>query len=238
MHLQHDSSVVFSLTSAVLMAFAVLLAWPSEGIHRLHQLQLPRDTASPQGLLSALRSRLSHRRLQGERSHQVIDAFSSLEAELQSGQAPAVALVRAAGVPPAWPSALAAVRIGGDVSAGLRADAQAQPILGQLAACWEVAAHTGSGLAQSVAMLAESARTREELEATLNAELAGPRATARVLAMLPIVGILLGVSLGADPVAWLTGSAVGRLCAFGGLAFTIAGWSWANLFVRKVERQL
>ena len=167
-----------------------------------------------------------------------IDALSSLEAELQSGQPPSAALMRAAGEPAAWPSALAALRIGGDVAAALRADAHEAPVLGQLAACWEVASHTGSGLSQSVAVLAESARTKDELEGMLNAELAGPRATTRVLMLLPAFGVLLGIGLGADPLGWLSGNPFGLLCAACGLLLTGLGGLWSRLLVRKVERQL
>ena len=229
---------MFNLTIAILLAFVVLLAWPAEGIHRLQQLKLPRDAGSTAPLVRSLRSRFSRARLRAEQSNRVIEALASLEAELQSGLAPAVALARSAGVPPAWPTALAALRIGGDVAVALQADARDQPVLGQLAACWEVAAHTGSGLSQSVAMLAESARTREELEAALNAELASPRATVRVLSMLPVLGILLGISLGADPLGWLLGSPAGLACAAMGVLLTTAGTLWARQIVRAVERQL
>ncbi|MDO8731351.1 MAG: type II secretion system F family protein [Actinomycetota bacterium] len=229
---------MFNLTIGVLVMFAVLLAWPSESIHRLHQLSLPRDSSSSAPLVQALQSRFSQSRQRAAQSHRVIDALASLEAELQSGQAPAVALSRSAGVPPAWPTALAALRIGGDVATALHIDAEVQPVLGHLAACWEVAAHTGSGLSQAVAMLAESARTREELEATLNAELASPRATMRVLSLLPVVGIFMGISLGADPMGWLLGNPIGLMCATGGLLLTASGWLWSRQLVRAVERQL
>ncbi|MDP2287572.1 MAG: hypothetical protein Q8M73_03295 [Actinomycetota bacterium] len=226
---------MFALTIAALVVIAMLLAWPSEAVNRLHRLRLKSDATSTGSLVAAMRSRSARGKQQ---SAQSIDALSSLEAELQSGQAPGVALLRAAGLPPVWPSAIAALRIGGDVAQGLRMDGRQVPVLLHLAACWEVASHTGSGLGQSVAMLAESARTREELAATLNAELAGPRATTRVLMLLPAIGILLGFSLGADPLGWLLGTAFGLVCATGGLLLTAAGWLWSRQLVGKVESQL
>ncbi len=225
---------MFALTIAVLVTLAVLLAWPNEGIRRLHLLRLAGEAGPAEALLPALRSRRSAR---GQHSAAVIDALASLEAELQAGQLPGTALVRAAGVPPAWPMALAALRIGGDVAEGLRGDSRTSPVLVQLAACWELASHSGSGLSQSVAILAESARTREELEAALDSELAGPRSTTRVLMLLPAIGVLLGMSLGADPLGWLLGSPIGLLCGAGGLVLTAAGWAWSSHIVRKVERQ-
>ncbi len=229
---------MFKLTVAVLVVFMMLLVWPSEAIHRLHQLQLSRDSRSSASLAIALRSFMSRRQRKTEQAHRVIDALMSLEAELQSGQAPAVALTRAAGIPPAWPTAMAAVHMGADVADALRVDSAIHPVLGQLAACWEVAAHTGSGLGRAVSMLAESARTREELEATLSAELASARATTRVLSLLPVVGILMGIGMGADPIGWLIGNPMGLLCAGGGLLLTGAGWLWSRQLVRAVERQL
>ena len=226
---------MFNLTIAVLIVLSVLLLWPAEGVHRLQRLRLPGGATPQASPITLLRSRRSQRRL---RSVRAIDALSSLEAELQSGQPPSAALMRAAGEPAAWPSALAALRIGGDVAAALRADAHETPVLGQLAACWEVASHTGSGLSQSVAVLAESARTKDELEGMLNAELAGPRATTRVLMLLPAFGVLLGIGLGADPLGWLSGNPFGLLCAACGLLLTGLGGLWSRLLVRKVERQL
>lgn len=226
---------MFKLTIAVLVFLAVLLFWSGQTTNRLHRLQLPGDAASPEIFMATMRSRFGRGQQLSGRS---IDALSSLEAELQSGQAPSAALIRAAGAPPVWPSALAALRIGGDVVAALRLDARQTPVLIQLAACWEVAAHTGSGLSQSVALLAETARTHDELAAALNAELAGPRATTRVLMLLPAVGVLLGVSLGADPLGWLLGNPIGLMCAAGGLLLTAAGWFWSRQLVRKVESQM
>ncbi len=225
---------MFVLTIAVLVALSVVLIWPSQGIRRLHLLGLPRDPGAGGASLPTIRSR---RVVNQEQAAVVIDALGSLEAELHAGQAPAAALARAAGQPPAWPMAVAALRVGADVASALRADAVTSPLLGQLAACWDVASHSGSGLGQSVAILAESARTREELEATLNAELAGPRATARVLVLLPAIGLLLGMGLGADPLGWLLGNPIGLLCGAGGLLLTVAGSAWSRHIVRKVERQ-
>ena len=131
---------MFKLTIVVLVVSCVLLLWPVEEVHRLQRLQLPGRVMPAAAIISAWRAGRAVRRLTTVR---VIDALSSLEAELQSGQAPSAALVRAAGAPPAWPSALTAVRIGGDVAAALRADAREAPVLTQLAACWEVASHQG-----------------------------------------------------------------------------------------------
>ena len=178
------------------------------------------------------------RRRRGRDRSLTIEALGALAAELSAGQPASVALVRAAGVPSAWPHATAAVRMGGDVSAALRLDAERRPVLVQLAACWQVAAHTGSGLAAAAEQLARSARRAEQVRGELEGQLAAPRATARLLSGLPLVGIGFGVLLGADPLGWLLGSALGRLCLIGGIGLTGAGAWWTGRIAARVERML
>lgn len=135
-----------------------------------------------------------------------------------------------------WPHALAALRVDADVAEALRADARQRPALAQLAACWSVASESGSGLAQSVSALAVSARTAEDTRVALEAELAGPRSTARLLSLLPLVGIGFGVMLGADPLGWLLGSALGRVCLLIAVALIGAGTWWTGRIASAVER--
>jgi tight adherence protein B len=187
--------------------------------------------------LRRLVARLQRGRRARERVR-VVQALSALAAELHSGQPPAVALSSAAGAPPCWPTALAAVTAGDDIPAGLRRDARDHPALAGLAACWQVGDATGAGLADAVERLAQAARLDEESRAQLAAHLAGPRATARVLAALPVVGIGLGVLLGADPLGWLLGTALGWACLTLGVGLTTAGVLWTAGIARGVERRL
>ena len=60
------------------------------------------------------------------------------------------------------------------------------------------------------------ARSSEDVRVDLEGQLAGPRATARMLALLPLVGIGFGMMLGSDPLSWLLGTTPGRLCLPGG----------------------
>ncbi len=137
-----------------------------------------------------------------------------------------------------WPSADGAVRLGGDVAQALVMDARRDPVLAHLAACWRVGAESGSGLAAAVARLAATARAAEDVRVDLEGQLAGPRATARLLAVLPGVGIAFGMMLGSDPLAWLLTSTPGRLCLLAGLALTAIGTWWTGRIARRVERLL
>jgi tight adherence protein B len=168
----------------------------------------------------------------------VTSAVVALAAELRAGQPPSAALLISAGSPPVWPSTLAALRLDSDIPEALRVDAQAHPVLRSLAACWEVGSASGSGLAAAVHRLAEASRAAEEVRGELEVQLAGPRATARTLATLPLIGLLLGVLMGADPVGWLLGSALGLGCLAGGAVLTGLGILWTSRIAAGVERQL
>jgi tight adherence protein B len=168
----------------------------------------------------------------------VIDSLAAFEMELKAGQPPASALVRAAVIPPIWPAALSAVGMQGDVCQALNIDAQRYPELKNLAACWKVAAHSGSGMTTAVNRLIQGLRENEELRNTLDAELASPRATAKVLSSLPLIGLLMGIAMGADPIGWLFGNPRGIACLICGLAFSCLGIFWSRRLVRSVEQRL
>ncbi|WJV47167.1 type II secretion system F family protein [Streptomyces flavofungini] len=132
---------------------------------------------------------------------------------------------------------LAAARFGGDVPGALRQAALepgAEGLLG-LAACWRVAVDRGAGLAAGLERLEGALRAERDQRADLRAQLAGARSTALMLAGLPVLGLLLGAALGAEPLRVLlhTGPGLGCL-AVGGL-FEGAGAWWALRIMRKAE---
>lgn len=188
------------------------------------------------GAATALGPAARRRRMQGR--IRVVHALGALAAELQAGQVPSAAVRRCAGMPQVWPEAAAASATGGDIADALDRDAAQAPALRHLAACWRVAADSGGGLAASIDRLAASARVAEDVRVELEGQLAGPRATARTLAVLPIVGIGFGVMLGADPLAWLLGSTPGRLCLLTGISLTGVGMWWTGRIATSVERLL
>ena len=179
----------------------------------------------------------SRRRRSGERIR-VVQALAALAAELEAGQPPNAALVNAGGRPAVWPVTIATVRLDGDVVQALGADARRHPVLAQLAACWQVGMSSGAGLAPSVARLAASARSAEDVRVQLEAQLAGPRATARMLSVLPLVGIGFGMMLGSDPLSWLVTTSIGLMCLAAGVALTVIGMWWTGRIALRVERML
>ncbi|GAA3632538.1 hypothetical protein GCM10022223_58460 [Kineosporia mesophila] len=84
----------------------------------------------------------------------------------------------------------------------------------------------GDGL---LAQIAES----DEREVAL----AGPRTTARVLAALPVIGLLLGAVLGVNTLGVLFGTGAGLACLLGGAGFWWVGRRWTARLVRSASRE-
>jgi len=239
-------TAVAVLCAMAASAIAVTLVVPTATEARIRAVTgsaaPPRLTATVAAAVVGIGGRIgfgpASRRRRARARLATIESLGALAAELGAGQPPAVALERAAGSPPTWPSALAAQRMQADVAQALRVDAAQRPVLVELAACWQVAAQTGSGLAASVERLARTARRAEEVRGELEAQLAAPRATARLLSALPVIGVGFGVLLGADPVGWLLGSTPGRVCLVVGAGLTLAGAWWTGRIGAAVERML
>lgn len=230
--------MLIAFIAGTAIAGAVWIVIPSISQQRVMSVH-GRDSARHDVLATAWSRR---RRTGPSRSEQLAAALRTLSSELRAGTAPAEALARAAGNPPLWPNALAASRFGEPVDAGFMADAEQDHELAislrQLSACWHVGVTRGSGLAVSVERLALSLRAQRELQNTLRNELAAPRATGRMLAFLPLVGVAMGYLLGADPIAWFLGSSAGALVLAMALALTIVGSVWTRRIVQRVERGL
>jgi tight adherence protein B len=167
-----------------------------------------------------------------------VQALVALVAELRAGQPPEAALIHAAGTPPAWPSAVAAALSGSNVAEALRRDAGDGSPAASLALCWHSTVVHGASLSDAVERIAAGARASQEARTSLAAELAGPRATARVLALLPVIGIALGTLMGGSPLAWLVGTRQGWLCLVAGVTLTVAGMWWTSRIATRVESLL
>jgi len=169
----------------------------------------------------------------------VVELCAALAAELRAGRPPVDALTRAAvgGRRAVAGRALAAAGRGGDLVTALRADAE-QPgaeALRRLAACWQVAHGRGAGLATAVERLGDGLRSEQEHRRDVAAELAGARATARILAVLPLVGLLMGAGFGARPLDVLLRSPHGVACLLAGAVLVAAGLLWTERISRAAE---
>lgn len=155
----------------------------------------------------------------------VARAMRVLSGQLRIGAVPARALARAAEQSPALEHAAATLTIGGDVTRALRTAAEVDGREGllSLARGWELCERTGAPIAALAAQVSEQTRTQRAASQLVASELAGPRATARLLALLPLLGILLGRIAGGDPVSFLLGTAMGQLCLLAGVVLACVG---------------
>ncbi|AYN43684.1 hypothetical protein D9753_16080 [Streptomyces dangxiongensis] len=192
-------------------------------------------------VLRRLRLARQARRTRERRAEAVIALCGALAGEVRAGRQPGEALLRAArdfpGLGDARAAVVAAARFGGDVPGALTAAARqpgAEGLLG-LAACWRVAVDQGAGLAGGLDRLDGALRAERDQQADLRAQLAGARATAVLLAVLPALGLLLGAAMGADPLRVLLHSGAGLGCLVVGSVFEAAGMWWATRIVRGAE---
>jgi tight adherence protein B len=169
-------------------------------------------------------------------------AVGELRAGAQPGQALAAALRRTAvgpGAPgPAETAVLAAAAFGGDVPGALRQAARepgAEGLAG-MAACWRISVDGGAGLAAGLDRLEGALRADRDRREALQAQLAGARSTTVVLALLPLVGLVIGTGLGADPLRVLLHTPVGWGCLLAGGVLEALGLLWCRRIVRAGER--
>jgi tight adherence protein B len=163
-----------------------------------------------------------------------VAAITGLAAELRAGRAPERALEAVA--QEVWPRTCAVASWGGDVVGALRAEDDR--IAAHLAACWQVGTTTGARLAEIIENLARAERDAAEARVELRASLAGPKATARMLAFLPVLGVGLSYLLGADPITWFLGDPLGPPMLIVGALFTGAGVLWTRWITGQVESAL
>ncbi|HET6563437.1 MAG TPA: hypothetical protein VFG72_16325 [Marmoricola sp.] len=160
----------------------------------------------------------------------VVDYAEALAGELRAGQPVLTALERAS---PSWPDSaavVAAATLDADVPAALRrlGSAPGGGALRRLAGAWELCATTGAGLAFAVEQVVETARVEQRTTSMVQGELASARATARLVATLPVVVLLAAQGMGARSWQFLTSTAVGVCCLAAGLGLALLGMWWID----------
>lgn len=108
--------------------------------------------------------------------------------------------------------------------------------LSTVAAIWIVADYSGAALAAALRTLSESLRDQAENERDVDAALAGPRATLRLVMWMPLVGIGMAVALGIDVLGTLLGTPAGWILTVSGLIFLLAGRLWTTRMVNHALR--
>ena len=101
----------------------------------------------------------------------------------------------------------------------------------QVACAWRVAEQSGAPLADCLRSFARALRQSEEVRREVEVALAGPRAAARIVLGLPVVGLLFSLGSGVDAGAVLV-SPLGVACLVGGGALVAAARAWNARLVR------
>ncbi|GAA5097689.1 type II secretion system F family protein [Nocardia iowensis] len=170
----------------------------------------------------------------------LLDALEAVIGELRVGAHPSAAAEVAAGEARGESALAFAVsagrsRLGGSAAAGLRQpDSIVAGELARIADAWQVAEQHGLALAELLSAARTDLVGRIRFHGRTTAALAGARATAAVLACLPLLGIGLGHMMGAAPLHVLFASSAGTVLLPLGAALACAGLLWTDAITRKV----
>jgi tight adherence protein B len=146
----------------------------------------------------------------------LLDRIAGLAADLRAGQAAH--------------TALGAANLHDDPGTGRERPSRPPDSTARLATLVQAAARlaerTGAPLADLLERVEADARAHDRALATADAQAAGARATAMLLAGLPVGGIALGYGIGADPLAVLLGTPIGAACCAGTVVLHMLGLAW------------
>jgi len=172
------------------------------------------------------------------------EALRSFVASLRTGAHPATAAESAAEDAHAETAAAmravgAAARLGGDVTVVV--DTARSPTLvtalSRMATAWQLAQRHGLPLADVLDAVRRDLEQRARFTRQVIARMTGPKSSALVLSLLPLLGIALGEAMGASPLLLLTGTGLGQLLLVMGVALLCAGVVWSSRITNKVVRR-
>lgn len=102
-----------------------------------------------------------------------------------------------------------------------------------LAAAWRLAQLSGAPVSHALRRIAEGLNELDRLRQRRQVLLTGPRATIRLVAVLPVVAMLCGVLLGFDPIGVLL-TPIGAMIACLGGGLLLIGVRWAATLARQL----
>lgn len=166
-------------------------------------------------------------------------ALEVLIGELRVGSHPARAFAVAGAESPgavghAMRRVAVGARLGADVTAGILAAQQDSAVpehWRRLAVCWELAAQRGLAMSVLIGTAHQDIADRQRFADRVRAALAGARATAGILAVLPALGVALGELIGAHPLRFLLGGGAGGVLLVVGAGLITAGLAWADRII-------
>lgn len=173
----------------------------------------------------------------------MVTGLEVLVSELRIGAHPVAAFSTAAEDSPpevcgAFRAVSARALLGADVPAGLRS-APTGPALREdwdrLAVFWQLATEHGLPIAMLMRAAQLDLMERQRFRDKVHAGMAGARATAGILAGLPLAGIALGHLVGAEPLAFLLGGGAGGVFLAAGVALVCVGLLWCDRITDRVH---
>jgi tight adherence protein B len=232
-----------SAVASALAAFAVL-AWPRPG-HALERLAMPRRPREDRWRFRLDRVWL-HRPGDSRRpslEEDLVRVLEGVAGALRAGLTPARALEVVASVPIAQtgtqPIEGLVARLAAVAATGARLEPSWRrlagelhsPAIGAVAEAWALTERHGAPVVDVLDALTGALRDQRRAAAAVETALAAPRATASLLTLLPVGGLLLGELVGVHPVAVLLGTWPGRTAGVAGLICTLAGRLWMRRLV-------
>jgi tight adherence protein B len=169
-------------------------------------------------------------------SRELETAIDVLVGELRVGAHPAQAFSVAANesagpVADSCRAVAARARLGADVAAGLRSVAASSVLPEQwdrLAVCWQLASEHGLAMSTLMRAAQRDIAERQRFSGHVMSAMAGARATAAILASLPVLSVLLGQLIGAAPAGFLLGGHAGGWLLVVGVALVCGGLLWSD----------
>ncbi|NKX89182.1 type ii secretion system integral membrane subunit [Nocardia coubleae] len=192
------------------------------------------------GVTVAVRNRRG--RAERERRQECAHLLAGLEAvvgELRVGAHPSAAAESAAGESRGEAARVLAIsagrsRLGGSGADGLvHPDSVVAEELSRIATAWRVAEQHGLALAELLSAARTDLLARTRFRDRTESALAGARASATVLAGLPLVGVGLGQLMGAAPLSVLFASPAGEFLLPLGTALACCGLLWTDVITRR-----
>jgi tight adherence protein B len=125
----------------------------------------------------------------------------------------------------------ARARLGADVTAGMCAAARSSALPAywdRLAVSWQLASDHGLAIATLMRAAQRDIAERQRFSARVASGMAGARATAAILAGLPVLGVVLGQLIGARPLNFLLGGHAGGWLLVVGSTLACGGLLWSD----------
>jgi tight adherence protein B len=166
---------------------------------------------------------------------EVAQACAALAAQLRVGQVPSGALAAAATNCAVLRPAKDAQDLGGDITRVWLSQARQPGYAGlvDLALAWQVSNRSGAPMSAVLEQVADGLAADQSLRAVVAGELSAPRATGKVMAVLPGCGVGLGYLLGGEPVGWLLAGPLGWGCLLGGVVLGCLGVLWIEVLADR-----